>query len=149
MITVRPIMTEVRESTVSKEIPSLADWAEDRYILSEKTAEISGPWSNSYVPFLMLPMQWLSDLATRQVTLCACTQSAKTELGNILIGRTIDVKPGPLLIVMPREDDANRRVNTRIRPMFKAPPFLKKHLPGGQLRNLNVGKETVLDNIIM
>lgn len=148
MITVPPIMTEVRESTVSKEIPSLADWAADRYILSEKTAEISGPWSNSYVPFLMLPMQWLSDLATRQVTLCACTQSAKTELGNILIGRTIDVNPGPLLIVLPREDDANRRIATRLRPMFKSVPSLLEHL-GGKLETLNIGKETVLDNMIL
>lgn len=41
MITVRPIMTEVRESTASKEIPSLADWAEDRYILPKETAELS------------------------------------------------------------------------------------------------------------
>lgn len=139
---------EMMDVMVSHDIPSLADWAEDRYILPKETAELSGPWSNDYVPYLIDPMRWLSDMATRQVTLCACTQSAKTELGNILIGRTIDVNPAPTLIVMPRENDANRRIATRLRPMFKSTPSLLRHL-GGKLDNLNIGKETILDNMIL
>jgi phage terminase large subunit GpA-like protein len=133
---------------VSHDIPSLSEWAEDRYILPKETAELSGPWSNDYVPYLMDPMRWLSDMATRQVTICACSQSAKTELSNILIGRTIDVNPAPTLVVMPRENDASRRIATRLRPMFKSTPSLLRHL-GGKLDNLNIGKETILDNMIL
>ena len=147
-ISTKPILPEVVETTVSKDIPTLAEWAEDRYILPKETAELSGPWSNDYVPYLQEPMRWLSDMATRQVTVCACTQSAKTELSNILIGRTVDVNPAPTLIVMPRENDANRRIATRLRPMFKSTPSLLKHL-GGKLDNLNIGKETILDNMIL
>ena len=147
-ISTKPILPEVVETTVSKDIPTLAEWAEDRYILPKETAELSGPWSNDYVPYLQEPMRWLSDMATRQVTVCACTQSAKTELSNILIGRTVDVNPAPTLIVMPRENDANRRIATRLRPMFKSTPSLLKHL-GGKLDNLNSGKETSLDNMIL
>lgn len=65
------------------------------------------------------------------------------------LGWAIDQMPGPALIVMPTENDTNRRVNTRIKPMFESTPCLKKHLPGGRVDNLNIGKETVLDNMIM
>jgi len=143
-----PTQPEVLDAWISHDILSLADWAEDRYILPKETAELAGPWSNDYVPYLMDPMQWLSDMVTRQVTICACTQSGKTELSNILIGRTIDVNPAPTMIVMPREDDVNRRLATRIRPMFKSQPSLLHHL-GGKLDKLNIGKETILDNMIL
>ncbi|MBA7476235.1 hypothetical protein ES707_11617 [subsurface metagenome] len=147
-ISTQPIMPEVQDACASHDILSLADWAESFYILPKETAEFSGPWSHEYTPYLLEPMKWLSDLATRQVTISACTQSGKTELGNILIGRTIDVAPAPTLIVMPRENDANRRLATRIRPMFKSTPSLLHHL-GGKLDNLNIGKETILDNSIL
>ena len=142
------ILPEMLDSWESHDILSLADWAENRYILPKETAELAGPWSHDYTPYLLEPMQWLSDMATRQVTVCACTQAGKTELSNILIGRTADVAPAPTLIVMPRENDANRRLATRIRPMFKSTPSLLHHL-SGKLDNLNIGKETILDNMIL
>ncbi len=142
-----PTQPEVLDAWISHDVMSLADWAEDRYILPEETAEHSGPWSNDYVPFMLEPMRWLSDMATREVTVCACSQAAKTELSNILIGRTVDVAPAPTLIVMPRENDTNRRIATRLRPMFKSTPSLLHHL--GKLENLNIGKETILDNMIL
>jgi len=145
----RPLQTleEVKDAWADKEIPSLSEWAENNYILPKETAELSGPWSNEYVPFLQKPMEWLSDVGTRQVTVAACSQGAKTELGNIFIGRTVDVAPAPTMIVMPREVDAKRRIATRLRPMFKSTPTLLSHL-GGNLEKLNTGKETVLDNMI-
>lgn len=144
----RVTLPEVHEAWVSQDMPSLSVWAEEKYILPKETAELAGPWSNEYVPFLQLPMAWLSDVATRQVTICACSQSAKTELSNILIGRTVDVNPAPTLLVMPRENDANRRVATRLRAMFKSTPHLLRHL-GGRIERLNIGKETIFDNMIL
>ena len=129
--------------------PAMADWAEENYVLSQETSELAGPWSNDYTPYLVPIMSCLDDITTRQVTVCACTQSGKTELSNILIGYTCDVDPAPTLIVMPREDDANRRLGTRIRPMFQANSRLTRHLPKGRLDNLNIGKETILDNMIL
>ena len=127
----------------------MADWAEENYVLSQETSELAGPWSNDYTPYLVPIMNCLDDITTRQVTVCACTQSGKTELSNILIGYTCDVDPAATMIVMPREDDANRRLGTRIRPMFRANSRLTRHLPKGRLENLNIGKETSLDNMIL
>ncbi|AQT69951.1 Bacteriophage tail assembly protein [Anaerohalosphaera lusitana] len=123
-------------------------WAEQNYVLSAKTAERHGPWSNDMVPFLVEPMRRLSDPAVRQVTAMACSQAGKTELANIFIGYTIEMNPAPTLIVMPTEATVQRRVNTRLRPMFEACPQLLRHI-GGDIEKLNVGKETMLDNMIL
>ena len=142
------VQQEVLDACKKRDVPSLADWASARYILPTETAEHAGPWSHDYTPYLLKPMDWLSDLTTRQVTVCACTQAGKTELSNIFIGRTADTAPASVLIVMPRESDANRRMATRLRPMFKSTPSLLHHL-GGKLERLNIGKETILDNMFL
>jgi len=127
----------------------MADWAEENYVLSQETSELAGAWSNDYTPYLVPIMNWLSDIITRQVTVVKAAQVGGSELTNILIGYTCDVDPAPTMIVMPREDDANRRLGTRIRPMFRANSRLTRHLPKGRLDNLNIGKETILDNMIL
>lgn len=149
MIQPLAIQPEEQDLLNQADKPSMAEWAEDNYVLSPETSEIAGPWSNEYVPWLVPVMGWLSDLRTRQVTLRKCSQAAGTELANILIGYTCDVEPAPTLLTMPREDDANRRVATRLRPMFKANTRLQRHLKYGRLDHLNVGKETILDNMIL
>jgi phage terminase large subunit GpA-like protein len=94
-------------------------------------------------------MEKLSEAGTKQVTLMACVQSSKTEIGLNFFGWIIDESPGPTLIVMPREDDTNRRINTRIKPMFQSTKTLLSHLPAGKIENINIGKETVMDNMIL
>jgi len=90
--------------------PAMSDWAEANYVLSAETSDIPGPWSNDYTPFLREIMNWWSDATTRQITIVKCTQAGGSELANIAVGYTCDVDPAPTMIVMPREDDAKRRV---------------------------------------
>ena len=127
----------------------MSQWAEENYVLSSETSEIAGPWSNEYTPYLVPIMDWLDNPFTRQVTIVAASQVGKSELTNIMIGYTCDMEPAPTLICMPREDDANRRLATRIRPMFRVNQQLLRHLPRGRLDGLNTGKETILDNMIL
>lgn len=143
-----PIQPEELEILSPPQRLSVAEWAEQYRKLSPKTTHYHGNWSHEYTPFAVEPMEALSDIGTRQVTVEACTQSAKTEIGLNFLGRVIEQSPGPFLNVMPREDDANRRVSTRIRPMFESTPSLLKHL-GGDLERINSGRETILDNMIM
>jgi len=144
-----PIQAEELESLTPKDRPAMSDWAEANYVLSAETSDIAGPWSNDYTPFLRPIMDWFSDVTTWQITTMKCAQAGGSEVANIAVGYTCDIDPAPTLIVMPRETDAKRRLATRIRPMFKANPRLLRHLPGGRLDNLNVGQETVLENMIL
>lgn len=147
----RPLAIQPEELEVlrPRKRPTVAEWALNRRVLSRKTSNYHGPWSHDYTPYAVKPMEKLSDVIVRQVTIMACAQSAKTEIGLNFLGWIIEEAPVPMGIFLPREDDTNRRVNTRIRSMFEDTPSLRKHLPGGRLENINIGKETVLDNMIL
>ncbi len=146
-----PLAVQAEELDVLevRDRPGVGDWALAKRKLSAKTTRYHGDWSHDYVPYAVPIMEWLSDSGTRQVNIMACTQSAKTEIGLNFLGHTVDEAPAPFLLVMPRETDANRRVGARIRPMFESTPSLRKHLTGGSLDSINVGKETYLDNMIL
>jgi len=148
-INIPAVQEQEMEALEPKDRPAMSDWAEANYVLSAETSDIPGRWSNDYTPFLAPIMDWWSDITTRQITIVKCTQAGGSELANIAVGYTCDIEPAPTLIVMPREEDAKRRLATRIRPMFKANPRLLRHLPRGRIENLNVGKETVFDNMIL
>ena len=143
-----PLQAEELEILEVRDRLSIAQWAQRKRKISAKTTDLDGDWSHDITPFLVEIMESLSDLVTRQVTLMKCTQSGGTEVALNLIGWAIDEAPGPILCVMPTEVDMRRRAGTRIKFMFQSTPSLLGHL-GGRLDNLNIGKETELDNLIM
>ena len=123
------------------------EWAEANYVLTEMTASTPGAWRNEYTTFLVEPMRRLSAPGPAEVTVMACTQGGKTELGNIFLGYVIDQCPAPFMIIMPNRYTAKRRVNVRYRAMFEGCPRLKMRLPGGSVENLNIGSETILSGM--
>ncbi|MGA1979475.1 MAG: terminase gpA endonuclease subunit [Sedimentisphaerales bacterium] len=144
-----PIQPEELEILSPRKKMTVAEWALNRRVLSPKTSNYAGSWSHDFTPWAVRIMEKLSEAGTKQVTVMACVQSSKTEIGLNFFGWIIEESPGPALIVMPREDDTNRRINTRIKPMFQSTKSLMAHLPAGKLENINTGKETVLDNMIL
>ncbi len=127
---------------------TVVEWAQQERVLDRKTSAIPGRFNWEYVPFLREPALCISDMAIRRITVRKCTQAGVTELLNNIIGWAVDESPAPLMLVMPKESDTARRMETRIRPMFEACASLLRHLDG-DLERLNVGKETVLDNCIV
>jgi len=144
-----PLQAEELEVLDVRDRLTCSQWAQERRVLSRKTTDLDGRWSHDYTPFLVQIMDWLSAPGCRQVTLMKCSQAGGTECALNFLGWAIDEAPAPFLMVMPREDDVVRRVNTRVRPMFEATPSLLGHLADGRLDGLNIGKETVLDNCIL
>lgn len=142
------LFDDERDLLIPRERPDMVAWAEANYVLPRETAQVHGRWSREYVPFWVEPMRWLSSGTVRELTASACTQAGKTETANILMGYAADVDPGPFLIVLPTEDVAKKRLATRIRPMFCACPSLLKQI-GGDIANFNIGKETILDGMIL
>ena len=143
-----PITDGEREVFSPSAKPTVSQWAESNRVLTSKTSAVVGPWSNEYVPFMVEPMNAMSDLMTREVWICAPGQASKTEVGNNFFGWAVDNEPGPMIILMPTKPTVTKRVNTRIKPMFEASKSLMKHLYNN-INNINIGKETVLDNMIL
>lgn len=122
-------------------------WMETSYKLPGKTSDVTGLYSFEYTPFFREPMQRLSDPPVR-VGIESCTQAGKSTLQVGVFGYLVECDPGPTLFVMPRQSDVERRINTRIRPMFETNLDLLRHVPGQDLRKLLIGKETCFDTMI-
>ena len=144
-----PIQPEEMEVLSPRKRMTVAEWALNRRQLSRKTSRYHGQWSHYYTPFAVEIMDSLSTTGIEEVTVMACSQGGKTSIGENWFGWIVEESPGPMGIFMPREDDANRRINTRFKPMFESTPSLRKHLPAGKIENINIGKETIFDNMIL
>jgi phage terminase large subunit GpA-like protein len=144
-----PLQPEELEILSPRKKLTVSEWALANRKLSPKTSNYDGPWSHEITPWAVEIMDSLSDVGTRQVTVEKSAQSCGTEIGLNFLAWIIDESPGPTGIFMPREDDTNRRVNTRIKPMFQSTASLRQHLPSGKLESINTGKESVLDDMIM
>lgn len=145
---VLPLQAEEKDVLKPRQRPSLLDWMQNNYMLSGGTSAVEGLWSIEYTPYFKQPAEWLSDTTTREVWIYACAQSGKTTMGTGFVGYIVDCAAGPTLLIMPSKDDVKNRVEARIRPMFAANEDLLRRV-GGRVKNIFIGKQTVLDNMIL
>ncbi|MCE5185095.1 MAG: phage terminase large subunit family protein [Planctomycetaceae bacterium] len=127
--------------------PPMLEWARENFCLPAKTSKISGQWNDEYTPFIRRPMQLL-ERPPVSVWISACTQGVKTTLVQLLLAYICAIDPGPTGIVMPQEGDAKKRIRTKIRPLFAANPVLYEKI-GRDVRNLNIGEETDLGDMLL
>lgn len=127
--------------------PMMDAWMAEHYRLPAEISDEPGPWQLNYVPFFIEPLQRLSAPPVK-VGIEGCTQIGKTILMTGVFCYIVDCDPAPTLFLMPRETDVERRINTRIKPTFRDCPRLLGHVPGRDIRNINIGKETVFDRMI-
>lgn len=121
------------------------EWIEENYVLSPTTSSIVGPYRFDYTPFFREPARLYSRPPV-EIHIEACTQSGKSTLICGLVAYDYGYKqPGPGLFLMPRETDVGRRINTRLRPMFRENAILNR-LIGGDDRMINKGVESVFAN---
>lgn len=119
------------------EVLSVSAWADKHRILDPLTSAEPGPWRTARTPYLRGILDAFSDPAVEQITIIASTQVAKTEAQLNCLAYAIDQDPGPILFVMPREKDAVRFGQRRIRPMLESSPRLARHLSGWASDNKN------------
>lgn len=127
--------------------PMLDAWMESGYYLPAKTGPIEGYYSFEYTPFLRRPAALLTHPPVK-VGLESCTQIGKSTFMVGVFCYIVQNDPGPTLFVMPTREDAQRRVNARIKPVFEKSPELLGHLNNGDLREFNITKETIFDQMI-
>jgi phage terminase large subunit GpA-like protein len=127
--------------------PSMLEWTRDNFELPSKTSKISGSWNDEYTPFIRR-MMCLLERPPVSVWVSACTQGVKTTLVQILLAYICAVDPGPTGIVMPQEGDVKKRIRTKLRPLFESNPILFEKI-GRDIRNLNIGEETDLGDMIL
>ena len=104
---------------------TVSQWAERYRVLSRESSAEAGPWRNARTPYLVEPMDAITDAAVRHVTLVASSQVGKSELELNAIGYIIDQDPGSMLYIQPNLDDAKKFSRLRIAPMLRDSPRLR------------------------
>lgn len=109
------INTAIPESTLK-----LSQWAERyRYVSAESGTARPGRWSNELVPFLVGPMDAITDPDVWKVILMKSSQVAGTEMLLNAIGYFIHIDPCPILYVAEIDDKANAFSKERLAPMLR------------------------------
>lgn len=103
---------------------TVADWAERHRMLSPETATTPGPWRNAKVPYLVEPMQTLTDPAVERVVLKTSARVGKTSVLENLCGFHIAHDPCAIGLYFPNADDAARFGRKHLNPMCRDTPAL-------------------------
>lgn len=115
---------------------TVSQWADRHRVLPAKAASEPGQWRTSRNPLLREPMDALSDHhPCSRVSVMACSQGGKSEILNNWIGYTIDHAPGPMLVVQPTVETAEKYSKQRIEPMLDAAPVLREKVPAARKRD--------------
>ena len=99
---------------------TVSQWADDNRRLSSESAAERGEWRTDRAPYQRAIMDALSpNHPCEQVVLMSGAQLGKTSILENFIGYIIDLDPGPLLLVQPREADCEAFSEDRLAPMLR------------------------------
>lgn len=108
---------------------TVSQWAERFRQVTGETSARPGPWSNELLPYLVEPMNTFSDGDVKSTTMLISTQSGKSECLLNVVGYTIDQDPGPILVVQPKDENAETFCH-RVLVMIDATDALSQHKTG-------------------
>lgn len=104
----------------------VAEWADNYRILSSESSAEPGRWNTSRTPYMKEIYDMAVKKGVRFIIVMAAAQMSKSELINNIIGRFIDIDPGPMLVVQPTDELAKSYSKDRIAPMIRDCPRLRK-----------------------
>lgn len=105
---------------------TVSQWAEKYRVLSRESAAEAGPWRNARTPYMVEPMDAISDPRVHDVAVVAMSQTGKSELELNTIGKIIDQDPAPILYIQPNIEEAKKFSRLRVAPMIRDSPVLRK-----------------------
>jgi len=121
---------------------TIDQWAEqERYLYSNPT-RYKGRWNNSRCPYLVEPMREATNPRVSRILFIGASQSAKTEFEMNVIGATVQDRPRPIVVVLPKEGSASTLATDRFWPMVRDSPGLATRVGKTSTRK---GKETTLE----
>lgn len=120
----------------------IAAWAGKYRKLSSKTAAEKGPWRNERIPFLVGIMNALDDRhPAHTVVFKKSSQVGGSECGLNWIGQTIHQQPRSMLALFATEKDSKKWSKTKLGPMLKDTPELRRIIPPGRRGRPRLGEE--------
>lgn len=116
--------------------PDIVAWArESVYVGAAQGTARPGFYDASITPYMIEPLRAMVDDATRRVVLITGAQVGKTEAEKVATVYTLVHKPGPLMLVLPAQDDAEDFAATRLKPTIEDSPALAGLIPADRKKN--------------
>jgi phage terminase large subunit GpA-like protein len=97
----------------------VAQWAAKHLYLSRRTSGMPGYFRAEVTPYLVGPLECVTDRAISKIVLCFATQTGKTTFQFAVMGYHIDYDPGPILFVMPTTAICEYTSRNRIQPVIE------------------------------
>lgn len=104
---------------------TVSQWADMHRVLTSRSAAEAGPYRTNRTPYLRAIMDDLSVSSPVQtVIFMKPAQIGGSEAGNNWIGYIIDLAPGPIMLVQPTVETAERFSRQPIDPLIQSTPCL-------------------------
>lgn len=103
------------------------EWAERyRYLSAEASPGLPGRYRSAQAPYQREPQVVASDPRVRRIVLMWASQLGKSTVIENIIGRTIHLRPRPILVVHPKIEFAEGWSKKRLAPMVRDTPALAR-----------------------
>lgn len=107
---------------------TVSQWADqNRVLVSESSAE-PGKWRTDRAPYQKEIMDAFTQPGVQEIVIMASSQVGKSEIELNMMGRAIDLDPGPMLYIQPTKEVAEDYSKRRIAPMIAACPTLREKI---------------------
>lgn len=116
---------------------TVSEWADRYRVLSSDSASITGRWKTSRAPYQKEIMDAFTQHGIHEIVIMASAQVGKSEMELNMLGRAIDIDPGPMLYVQPKDEMAEDYSKGRIAPMIAACPSLRRKVSEVKSRDSN------------
>lgn len=107
-------------------LQTVSEWADDNRILVSESSSEPGHWRTDRAPYQREIMDAFTQPGVWQIVIMASAQVGKTELELNMMGRGIDIDPGPMLFIQPTDGFAEDFSKRRVAPMIRACPALQR-----------------------
>lgn len=104
---------------------TVSQWADENRVLVSESSSEPGPWKTDRAPYQREIMDAFTDPDVQEIVIKASAQVGKSEIELNMMGRAIDLDPGPMLYIQPTEAVAEDYSTRRIAPMIEHCPVLK------------------------
>ena len=125
-MTLHELVRDTYEMFRPPKLQTVSEWAdENRVLVTESSAE-PGQWRTDRAPYQREIMDAFTQPGIWKIAIQASAQVGKTELELNMMGRAIDLDPGPMLFIQPTDNFAEDFSKRRVAPMIKACPVLAR-----------------------
>src|SRR5712671_1577640 len=109
----------LREALRPPERVTISQWADRHRVLDATTSSEGGAWKTTRIPYAR---EWMDSMAlhhVHQVTIKKSTQVGGTETILNVLGYAVTQDPGPVLYVLPSQQEGEEFFTERLLPMVR------------------------------